>query len=328
MGGWFSRTQATTALKNANTAVLRNALAKYIVAIKNTPNANQARQIMNANGNFLNANGKPVSAAYKNRIANGIAAAAFKAKASVKAAQEGEIPEGKAAEVVNNAAAKLKNLNQFMNNHGWNGTLNPALVRGYLSRYNRTNVNENHRTSNAARAGGARYGAFFNSFNQVKLNNRMNKLSSNIFKNTGVQVTSEQLANKYIQLYKENLNRNRSTNKNGKYMRIWTIVNGKISPQQPPVNTNAKARAAINRLWNLAGTGQNSNKNNKIQAAIVQAKVQKVGRQLNLNGLNRAQLNAILAANNFKPSTNANGANKNRHVARVKKILNGLYATN
>jgi hypothetical protein len=324
MGGWFSRTQAVSAKNNASTQVLKNALTKYIAAIKNVPNANQVRSIMNTNGNFINANGKALTKSYKNRIANGIATAAYKAKAAVQTAQQGNIPEGKAAEVVNNAAAKIKNLNTLIN--GLQGN-NASRVRGYLLQVETQGRKiNNNRATNASRIGGPRFTPFFNSINQVRLNNKMNHLTAKIMSNKRPNIpNSTKKAELYVQLYKENLNRNKATNKNGKYTRIWAEVE-KLTAANQPVNMNAKARAAINKLWGFAGTGSNSNKNQAIANAIVAATTAKVRKDLNLNGLNRAQLNAILASNTFVPSSNQSGGNKNRHVTRVKKILNSLYA--
>lgn len=320
----FGGGQAEAAKKNANTQVLKNALDQYIEAIQNVPNANKVRSIMNNNGNFVNANGKPLPRSYKNRIANGIAMAAFKAKEAAKEARQGNIPESKAAVVVNNARAKINNLNALIN--GLQGN-NASRVRGYLLQVETKGRKiNNNRATNASRIGGPRFTKFFNSINQVRLNNKMNNLSAKIMNNKRPNIpNSTKKAELYVQLYKENLNKNKATNKNGKYTRIWAEVN-KLTAANQPVNMNAKARAAINKLWGFAGTGSNSNKNQAITSAISAATRARVLGELNLTGLNRAQLNAILASNTFVPSSNQSGGNKNRHVARVKKILNSLYA--
>lgn len=368
MGGSFSRTQAVTAKNNANTQVLKNALAKYIAAIKNVPNANRVRSIMNTNGNFVNANGKALTKSYKNRIANGIAVAAYKAKMAVKAAQQGKIPEGKAAMVVEEVAMNvnnttnninrvyimntiLKNTNLKTNSNKIQAMINynpkvnfkslvrpvnsPELIKLFTNANNAANAKYGPNRKNkapftkpseekGANAASIPVGMFNeNRAAAAELRNAFAKANAITNKSTRANINAAYAAlNRANKMYaKTQANKNAIRNRRSAIERIELLM-----PPAPPVNKNAKARAAINKLWGFAGTGSNSNKNQAITSAISAATRARVLGELNLTGLNRAQLNAILASNTFVPSSNQSGGNKNRHVARVKKILNSLYA--
>jgi hypothetical protein len=108
---WFSRS-AQTVLANANTSVLKNALRNYIKAVNNLPNKNNAYiyglMMKTANG---------ANASYKNRFTNGIAkivAASRRGIVQAVNAVANGAPEGPAAAAVNNATAKINNLNRRM----------------------------------------------------------------------------------------------------------------------------------------------------------------------------------------------------------------------
>jgi|688.fasta_scaffold351678_2 hypothetical protein len=108
---WFSRS-AQTVLANANTSVLKNALRNYIKAVNNLPNKNNAYiyglMMKTANG---------ANASYKNRFTNGIAkivAASRRGIVQAANAVANGAPEGPAAAAVNNATAKINNLNRRM----------------------------------------------------------------------------------------------------------------------------------------------------------------------------------------------------------------------
>jgi len=108
---WFSRS-AQTVLANANTSVLKNALRNYIKAVNNLPNKNNAYiyglMMKTANG---------ANASYKNRFTNGIAkivAASRRGIVQAANAVANGAPEGPAAVAVNNATAKINNLNRRM----------------------------------------------------------------------------------------------------------------------------------------------------------------------------------------------------------------------
>ena len=108
---WFSRS-AQTVLANANTQVLKNALRNYIKAVNNLPNKNNAHiyglMMKTANGS---------NASYKNRMVNGIAkivAASHRGLNKAVEAVANGAPEGPAAAAVNNATAKINNLNRRM----------------------------------------------------------------------------------------------------------------------------------------------------------------------------------------------------------------------
>ena len=106
---WFSRAQAMNAKNNANTAILKSALTNYINATKNM-NANATRKALNNTRIGL-------TETYKNRIANSVAnavIAAKKAKVAMAAANAGAVSETAAATHVNNAALKIKALNELV----------------------------------------------------------------------------------------------------------------------------------------------------------------------------------------------------------------------
>lgn len=89
----------------------------------------------------------------------------------------------------------------------------------------------------------------------------------------------------------------------------------------------AKARAAVERLWGLAGTGTR-NINTAMKTATTVARQNK---SLNVNGLTRAELNAILGNTTFKFPTNnrsPNGPRNAEHIKRVKNLLNYLGIKN
>ncbi len=115
MGASFSRSQATNAAKNANTATLRTALKSFINATKNM-NSNAIRKALN---------NKPIGPfggkSHKNAIANAVAntlIAARGAKIATQAAAVGLIPESKAAAAVTYASENVNKLNQYMNSLG------------------------------------------------------------------------------------------------------------------------------------------------------------------------------------------------------------------
>jgi hypothetical protein len=155
---WFTR-QAQNALQNANTNVLKNALRNYIKAVNNLPNKNNAHiyglMMKTANG---------ANASYKNRMVNGIAkivAASRRGITQAAVAVANGAPEGPAAAAVNNAAAKIKNLNNFI--AGFKGGNSNALAKYYT---NSGRNSKSNRAINARRNGGARYASLWNNINR------------------------------------------------------------------------------------------------------------------------------------------------------------------
>ena len=155
---WFSRS-AQTVLANANTSVLKNALRNYIKAVNNLPSKNNAYiyglMMKTANG---------ANASYKNRFTNGIAKiVAASRRGIVRAANAvaNGAPEGPAAVAVNNAAAKIKNLNNFM--AGFKGGNSNTLAKYYTNSGRNSKLNRN---LNSGRNGGARYASLWNNLNR------------------------------------------------------------------------------------------------------------------------------------------------------------------
>lgn len=317
MGGWFSRTQAVTAKNNANTQVLKNALAKYIVAIKNAPNATQVRSIMNTNGNFINANGKALTKSYKNRIANGIAAAAYKAKTAVKAAQKGEIPETTAAAVVHNATANIKNLNAFMNSLPQKNNKGQIIVANYENAVNKglRNLNKN-RATNLSRpvppgmtGPTPLYKNLFNSINakrtssvsyQTKLNairNASTKGNTNAY----IQQISNQLLNKYGRNW-ANITNNKNSFE-GTMRRIINAIENKtkrpnIGPamKQATMSPAAAPNMFPNNMPLNAMLGVPHNTLNLEKRANLVAALKKKKNRANISAGNKTKINAKLAA--------------------------------
>jgi hypothetical protein len=155
---WFSRS-AQTVLEKANTSVLKNALRNYIKAVNNLPNKNNAYiyglMMKTANG---------ANASYKNRFTNGIAkivAASRRGIVQAANAVANGAPEGPAAVAVNNAAAKIKNLNNFM--AGFKGGNSNTLAKYYT---NSGRNSKSNRNLNSGRNGGARYASMWNNLNR------------------------------------------------------------------------------------------------------------------------------------------------------------------
>ena len=95
------------------------------------------------------------------------------------------------------------------------------------------------------------------------------------------------------------------------------------------VNANKRAsnlQTALN-LWGHAGTGRQSNTNTGKSLALAAAS-SNANLVARVKAMNKANLNAILAANNFAPPTNKQGGNRNRHSARLKTLFNSIKAGN
>jgi hypothetical protein len=153
----FSR-NAQVVLANANTNVLKSALRNYIKAVNSLkPNMRTNQAITNLlNQANVNANNKRV---IRNRLANGVAKIVFASRRGLAKAGEAVAtgaPEGPAAEAVNTAAAKIKNLNNFM--AGFKGGNANALTKYYTNSGRNYMVN---RDINEKRNGGARYASLW-----------------------------------------------------------------------------------------------------------------------------------------------------------------------
>ena len=126
---WFSRAQAVSGLKNANTATLRSALTNYINATKNM-NANAIRKALNNTRIGM-------TDSYKNRIANGVANAVIKARkanVALNAANAGAVSEPVAAEAVRQAETAVNNLNKAIVNINTTNFANNAAKESYRTK--------------------------------------------------------------------------------------------------------------------------------------------------------------------------------------------------
>lgn len=156
---WFNRGAAKSIIAEANSATLRNALRNYVNAVNKLNNKNNAHiyglLMKTANG---------ANASYKNRIVNGVAkivVASRRALPQAVAAVVTGAPEGPAAVAVNNATAKIKNLNNFM--AGFKGGNANALAKYYTISGRNSKTNRN---INSGRNGGARYASLWNNLNR------------------------------------------------------------------------------------------------------------------------------------------------------------------
>lgn len=159
---WFGR-NAQVVLANANTNVLKSALRNYIKAVNSLkPNMRTNQAITNLlNQANVNATNKRI---IRNRLANGVAkvvAASRRALPQAASAVVNGAPEGPAAEAVNNATAKIKNLNDLM--AGFKGGNANALAAYYT---NSGRNSKSNRNLNSGRNGGARYTSLWNNLNR------------------------------------------------------------------------------------------------------------------------------------------------------------------
>lgn len=156
---WFSRGAAKSMINEANSATLRNALRNYVNAVNKLNNKNNAHiyglLMKTANG---------ANSSYKNRIVNGVAKIIVASRRALPKAAEavaGIAPETQAAVAVNNAAAKIKNLNNFMAE--FKGGNANALAKYYTNSGRNSKTNRN---INSGRNGGARYTSLWNNLNR------------------------------------------------------------------------------------------------------------------------------------------------------------------
>lgn len=169
---WFSRS-AQTVLANANTNVLKNALRNYIKAVNSLkPNGRTNQAITNLlNQANVNATNKRV---IRNRLANGVAkvvAASRRALPQAAAAVANGAPEGAAAAAVNNATAKIKNLNKRM------AELNTLLPPGATATSNNKArlymTKKYNNVANRAINTNGKYAAIWKAINTLKTENRL-----------------------------------------------------------------------------------------------------------------------------------------------------------
>jgi hypothetical protein len=193
----------------------------------------------------------------RNRLANGIAkivAASRRALPQAAAAVANGAPEGPAAAAVNNATAKIKNLNAFMN------TLKSGNAAAQVSAYITGGRNEtNNRALNAGR--GAKYTSLFNAVNIARLNKKISNLGSQL--PNGSQITNANRAMMYMSKYSSNYIRNKAINKNGKYAGLWAAIAAANAQELPGANIELTRNAFLpntnNRRAQLVRNSGNSN---------------------------------------------------------------------
>jgi hypothetical protein len=156
---WFSRNAARSMISEANSATLRNALRNYVNEVNKLNNKNNAHIY-----GLLMKTKEGTNASYKNRLVNGLAQIVVASRRALPRAAEatvGMAPETPAAAAVNNAAAKIKNLNNFI--AGFKGGNSNALAKYYT---NSGRNSKSNRAINARRNGGARYASLWNNINR------------------------------------------------------------------------------------------------------------------------------------------------------------------
>ena len=344
---WFSKsTQTAKAIaNNANTNVLKSALRNYIKAVNNLPNKNNAHiyglMMKTANG---------ANASYKNRMVNGIAkivAASRRGLTQAAVAVANGAPEGAAAAAVNNATANINSINASINAANANslnkimakliknsgGTLNangnpaawaaPSVAKAYVAvRKNKLAANKNKNTTRTMRGrlgrtvpAPARWKAIFN-----EANKEIQKNSKEVNLPNGSKAVLVKVGNMW---------RFENGTKNVNYRIVGANTNNPTVGTKANLNAAkaARAKAAAERLWGLAGTGTR----NIGTAQKTAATIARNNGSLNVKNLTRADLNAVLANTSFSFGNNNRspaGARNAEHVKRVKNLLNHLGLTN
>ena len=293
MAGLFARMSGQEqTLRGSNQ--LEKALVNYInkvnTIIRNKgsiSNENVRAQLANRAGN----NNKLIKNRFSNGIANIVSASRVRGPVNMPANQrQVAITEALAAlNTAGNNVNKLRGIKQRLNNAGFSPQNAPENVR---SKYNSLNAriiaNQALRNSNT----------LTNRTNQAKINKVLNNL-------------------RRVQARVPNSMRTRIANKIGQVERLSLMK----PPNNPNANKNARAAAALVRLWRHAGVGYRSNTANGKLNAITAARA---NRNLNFTGLTRANLNAILNNPSFAPPSNNSGNNRTRHENRVRSLLNSL----
>lgn len=279
---WFSRS-AQTVLSNANTSVLRNALRNYISAVKALPNKNNAHiyglMMKTANG---------ANASYKNRIVNGVAkvvAASRRGIVQAANAVANGAPEGAAAAAVNNATAKIKNLNKRM------AELNTLLPPGATATPNNKArlymTKKYNNVANRAINTNGKYVAIWKAINTLKTENR---LKAALPPRTNVPNTA--LVLKFL-----NNHKNDNVNKAARIM-AGQFKNTNLSTLAL-TNLSNKKQEILNKAI------QFKRNNNATRAARAASKLnQNVANVFNTANLSQNQL-AQKVANNAKAAKNA-----------------------
>jgi hypothetical protein len=234
---WFDRGTAKSMINEVNSATLRNALRNYVNAVNKLNNKNNAQiyglLMKTANG---------ANASYKNRIVDGVAkivAASRRALPKAVEAAAGMAPETGAAAAVNNATAKINNLNKLMS--GFKGGNANALAKFY------GNSGRNYKTNrnlNSRRSGGARYASLWNN-----LNRRTNVAAFSELPGNEATAPALNEANRQAKINKALSEINAANNNINKLRGIKTRLNNAgFNRGRAPASSVAKYNTLVNKL--------------------------------------------------------------------------------
>jgi hypothetical protein len=201
--------------------------------------------------------------------------------------------------LLNQALAEINNAGNNINK-----------LRGIKTRLNNAGFNPQNASENAR--------AKYNSLNARITANQALRNANTLTNRTNQAKINKVLNNlRRVQTSVPNSLRPRIANKIGQVERLSLFK----PVENPSANKNARAAATLVKLWGHAGVGSRSNTANGKLNAITAARA---NRNLNFTGITRANLNAILNSANFAPPSNNSGANRIRHVNRVRSLMNSL----
>jgi hypothetical protein len=301
MAGFFAKMSGQEPnLRGSNQ--LQKSLVNYINKV-NTIIRNKG-SVTNANVRALLSNRvKNSNKLVKNGLSNGLA------NIVVASRVKGNVNTSQPKTNVNNRQRRQLLLNQALaevNNAG----NNMNKLRGIKTRLNNAGFNPQNASENAR----ARY----NSLNARIVANQALRNANNLTNRSNQAKINKVLNNlRRVQTKVPNTLRPRIANKINQVQRLNLFK----PVENPTANKNARAAAALVRLWGHAGVGSRSNTANGKLNAITAARA---NRNLNFTGLTRANLNAILNSPNFAPPSNNSGNNRTRHENRVRALMGSL----
>jgi hypothetical protein len=257
IGGMLKPSGAVNLQKLAETQALKNALQNYINAYRALPMNQRERQNIQK---LLNTVGDKNNIKYKNRIATAIAGIVKASKVANVVATTvvaNGAPEGGAAAAVNNAASKIKNLNNFM--AGFKGGNANALTQYYTNSGRNSKTNRN---LNSGRNGGARYASLWNNLNR--------RSNVTVFAGLPGEMAVSNEANRQAVINKALSEINTAGNNINKLRGIKTrLNNAKFNRGQAPANAASKYDIMVNKIAaNKALKNANALTENSNQATI------------------------------------------------------------
>jgi hypothetical protein len=300
MAGFFAKMSGQEPTLSGSNQ-LQKSLVNYINKV-NTIIRNKGG-ITNANVRALLSNRvKNSNKLVKNGLSNGLAniVSASRVKGNVTTSQPTTNNNKQRKQLLlNQALAEVNNAGNNMNK-----------LRGIKTRLNNAGFNPQNASENAR--------AKYNSLNARITANQALRNANTLTNRTNQAKINKVLNNlRRVQTSVPNSLRPRIANKIGQVERLSLFK----PVENPNANKNARAAAAMVRLWGHAGVGSRSNTANGKLNAIGSARA---NRNLNFTGLTRANLNAILNNPSFAPPSNNSGNNRTRHENRVRSLLNSL----